>query len=150
MSYWFVTGFSNFGVHLIDHSPLDVYHVDWSPNLSTAYSSFLLCYTFSIDIHHLPTNSPHSVGAYDMVDPLILSYTLDLGCKNLMRRSEILDLFSLLENYWSLHCIVSSEVQTLLNTKTAFLWDGLVSRYWRSGIFMPQICHHHCSLTCLL
>jgi len=116
-------------VHVIEHSPLGVYHVDWSPNLSTTHSSFLLCYTFPLDIHHLPTNSPHSVGTYDMVDPLTPSYTVDLGCKSLMRRSEILDLFSLLENYWSLHCIMSSEVQTLLNTKTAFLWDGLVGSY---------------------
>lgn len=89
-------------MQLIDQSPyvcsLVVYHIDWSPYLSTTHS-FLLCYTFPLDIHHLPTNSPHSFGTYDMVDPLRPSYMLGLACKSLMRRSEVVDLFSLLENY---------------------------------------------------
>ena len=70
---------SGFGLHLVDQSPfsysLGVYHVDWSSYLSTTHSSVLLCYTFPLDIHHLPTNFPHTVGTYDMVDPLKPSYT---------------------------------------------------------------------------
>lgn len=89
-------------MHLIYQSPylynLGVYHIGWSPYLSTTHSSAPLCYTFLLDIHNLPTNSPHNVGTYDMVDPLRPSYTLDFAHKSLMRRSEIVDLFSLLEN----------------------------------------------------
>jgi hypothetical protein len=90
-------------VHLIDQSPylysLGVHLIDWSPYFSTTHSSVHLCYTFPLDIHYLPTNSPHSVGTYDMVGPLRPSYTLDLVHESLMRRREIVDLFSLLENY---------------------------------------------------
>lgn len=90
-------------MHLIDQSPylysLVVHLIDWSPCFSNTHSSVHLCYTFPLDIHYLPTNSPHSAGTYDIGDPVRPSCTLDLVLKSLMRRSETVDLFSLLENY---------------------------------------------------
>jgi hypothetical protein len=64
-----------------------------------------------------------SGGTYNWVGPVQNKLCMRCWPRNLMTKSELVDLLCLMTNYCTeLHGIVSFEVQTAVNIKTAVLW----------------------------